>query len=65
LTDQLADSNSWNDAVHKISIFGTDNFLEINTNNVTTSLYRIGFFIRNRNLNDKTKKDIPHILGFG
>jgi len=64
LTDKPADSNSWDDAVHKISIFGTDNFLEIDTNNVTTSLYRIGFFIRNRNFNDRTKKDISYILEF-
>jgi len=65
LTDQPVNLNSWDDAVYPISIFDTDNFLEIDTNNIITSIYRIGFFIRNRNLNGKTKKEILSISEIG
>jgi len=62
LVDYLANSNSWDSKAHSVSIFGTNSFTEINTKNIATSLYRIAFFIKNRNLCSKTKKDIS---GFG
>jgi len=51
--------------MHSISIFGTNDFIEIDTSNITTLLHRIGFFISNRNLNSKTEKNILHILEVG
>jgi len=37
----------------------------VDANNITTSLYKITSFMKNRLLNRKTEKDIPHIVGFG
>ena len=64
LVDYPADSNSWDSKAHLIFIFGTNSFMEIDTKNIALSLYRITFFIRNRNIYGKTKKDILDILGF-
>ena len=50
--------------MYPISIFGTNKFIKIDTNNISTLLYSIGFFIKNRELDSKTKKNISHIVGF-
>ena len=59
--NQLADPNSWDDEAHSISIFSTNDFININTANITTLLHRISIFIRDRCLNSRSKKDIPAI----
>jgi len=51
--------------MYSISILKTNKFIEIDTNNISTLLYSISSLIRNRELDSKTKKDIPHIAGFG
>ena len=61
LANQLADLSSWYNNMYPIPIFGTSDFIKINTSNITTSLYKIGFFIRNRNFSSKTEKNISHI----
>jgi len=50
--------------MYPISIFGTNKFIKFDTNNISTLLYSIGFFIKNRELDSKTKKNISHIVGF-
>ena len=48
-----------------ISLFGTNKFTEINSNNISTSFLKIANFIRNRKIYGKTEKDISIIAGFG
>jgi len=65
--NQLADPSLslWDDSAHPISIYSLNKCLETNVNNITMSLNRIVSFVRNRFLNGKMEKDIPHIAGFG
>ena len=48
-----------------IFLFATSEFFEINLNNISTLLFRMADFIRNRKIHSKTEKDISIIVSFG
>jgi len=48
-----------------VSIFGTNGSIDADTKNISTSLFRIAEFVKQRHLGGKTEKDIPHISEFG
>jgi len=53
------------DAFSSVSIFGTNESIDADTQNISTSLFRIAEFVKQRHLGGKTEKDIPHISEFG
>jgi len=65
LENQPVESKSWDGIALPISLLGTNEFVEIDSSNISTSLYRMANFIRNRALEGKYEKDIPAIAGFG
>jgi len=65
LKNQPAKPKSWDGAILPISLFRTNKFVEIDSNNILTSLLRIDKFIRNRALQGKSEKNIPAIANFG
>jgi len=65
LENQPVEPKSWDGAALPISLLGTNEFVEIDSSNISTSLYRMTNFIRNRALEGKSEKDIPAIAGFG
>jgi len=64
MENQLDKPNSWNGTILLISLFGTDEFVVINFNNISTLLFRMANFIRSRALLSQTEKDITVIAGF-
>jgi len=62
--NQPAKSNWQNREALLIYLFGTNEFLDINTNNISTSLLRITNFIQSKNIKEKSKKDISTITSF-
>ena len=54
----------WNGTVLLIFLFGTDKFVMIDSNNISTYLFRMANFIRSRALLSQTKKDILAIARF-
>jgi len=62
--NQPAKSNWQNRQALLIYLFGTNEFLDINTNNISTSLLRITNFIQSKNIKEKSKKDISTITSF-
>ena len=56
--------NSWNSTILLIFLFGTDEIAMIDSNNISTSLFRMANFIRSKALLSQTKKDILVIVGF-
>jgi len=62
--NQLANLNLWDDSAHPISIFSLNKYLDTDTNNIATSLYKITLFVKNRFLDGKTEKDISYITNF-
>ena len=47
-----------------IFLFSTNDFLDINSKNISTSLLWIANFIWNRNIADKIEKDILSLISF-
>jgi len=50
LENQLAKPKSWNSIILHIFLFRTNEFIEIDSNNISMSFFRIADFIRNRAL---------------
>ena len=65
MENQLGKPNSWNCTALMISLFGTDEFVMIDFNNISTLLFKMANFIRNRVFLGQTEKNIPAIVGFG
>jgi len=65
MENQLGKPNSWNCTALLISLFGTDEFVMIDFNNISTLLFKMANFIRNRVFLGQTEKNIPAIVGFG
>ena len=61
---QLAELNSQDGKVYSLSIFGNNEFLEINSKNILTSLLQIADFIYNRKLKNNIEDDIPALTRF-
>lgn len=62
--NQLTKPNLWDGAALPIFLFGTNEFVDIDTSNILTSLLRIANFIQNRNIKGKIEKNIPVIARF-
>jgi len=62
MENQSSKPNSWDGAVLPISLFGTDKFVIIGSNNMLMLLFRMAHFIRNKVFLDQTKKDILAIM---
>jgi len=58
----LVELNVWDGKAHSISIFGTIDFLNIDTKNISTSLLQMANFINNRKLNKN--KNLLQLKGF-
>lgn len=56
---------SWNGDALSISLFGTNEFIEIDLKNISTLLLRMADFITNRALNRQTEKNILAIASLG
>ena len=65
IENQLAKPKSWDSMALSIFLFATSEFFEINLNNISTLLFRMADFIRNRKIHSKTEKDISIIVSFG
>ena len=65
LVNQPTDLRLLDDSAHSISIYSLNKHLKVDAKNIMTSLHRIMSFVRNRLLNRKIDKDIPHIAEFG
>jgi len=65
MKNQLGELKSWNDVALLISLFRTNKFVMIDSNNISMLLFRMANFIRSRTLLGQTKKDILTIIGFG
>jgi len=63
LINQPMDPRLWDDSVHSISIYGLNEHLEVDADNIATSLHRIVLFIKNKFLNGKMENNVPHIVG--
>ena len=61
--NQLIEPNAWDSEAHSISIFGTIEFLEINSMNMMTSLLYIVSFIKNRSTKHNLVNDITQFKG--
>jgi len=64
IENQPSKPNFWNGTVLLIFLFGTDKFVMIDSNNISTYLFRMANFIRSRTLLSQTKKDILAIARF-
>ena len=58
LENQPVEPKSWDGAALPISLLGTNEFVEIDSSNISASLYRMANFIRNRALEGKSKKQL-------
>ena len=65
MKNQLGELKSQNDVALLISLFRTNKFVMIDSNNISMLLFRMANFIRSRALLGQTKKDILTIAGFG
>lgn len=63
-TSQLVEPNFWNGAALLIFLFNTNKFIDIDINNISTSLLKIANFIQNRSIKDNSNKNITDIIGF-
>ena len=63
--DKPVEPNAWNGKAHSISIFGTMEFLEIDSINITTSLLCMANFIKNRSIDCKLANSIIQLKSFG
>jgi len=64
-TGQLVEPNLWNGTMLSISLFSTNEFMNIDINNISTSLLKIANFIQNRSIKNDSNKNITDITGFG
>ena len=64
IENQPSKPNFWNGTVLLIFLFGTDKFVMIDSNNISTYLFKMANFIRSRALLSQTKKDILAIARF-
>ena len=62
---KLAEPNSWDGNTLPISLFSTNNFLDIDSKTISTSLLQMANFIWNKNIVGKIEKDIPSLVSFG
>jgi len=60
-----SEPNTWDGEAHPISIFGTMEFLEIDSRNMYTSLLCMINFIRFRKVVKGRASDVPELSGFG
>jgi len=65
MENQLGKPNSWDCTVLLISLFGTDEFVMIDFNNISTLLFKMANFIRSKVFLGHTEKNISAIVGFG
>ena len=63
--NQSTEPNSWDGEAHPISIFGSMEFLEIDTKNMYTLLLYIVNYIRSRKVKSGLINNIPQLKGFG
>ena len=63
--NQPAEPNTWDGEAHPISIFGTMEFLEIDSINITSSLLCMANFIRNRSVKCNMVNKVKQLQGFG
>ena len=63
--NQLVELNAWDSKAYPISIFGTMEFLEIDSMNMTTLLLYMVNFIKNRSTEYNQVNDVIQLEGFG
>ena len=61
----LTESNAWDSKAYPLSIFGTMEFLEIDSKSMFTSLLYMADFIRSRKALKGKVNDIPELKDFG
>jgi len=59
------ESNAWDGEAQPIFIFGTIEFLEIDSKSIYTSLLYMANFIRSRKVVNGRTNDISELMGFG
>lgn len=59
---EIAKLNSWNKVALSISLFETNDFMEIDSNNISTSLLKIANFIKKQKYYRKNQKKISLLL---
>jgi len=64
-TNVLADPSLWDGNFIATSLFGTNEFLNSNINNIMCSLKRIACFLRQRNVKDWDANSISQLATFG
>jgi len=65
VANHFADLQLWDSNFYSILIFDMNEYLEDDAKNVMCSLLRIGVFIRQHKLEDKTTENISQIFEFG
>jgi len=60
-----ADPNLWDGHFGSVSLFGTNEFLQNDAQNISCSLIRIAQFIRQRNISDRDGNTITQLNSFG
>ena len=63
--NQLADPDLWDGLFTLTSLLGIKKYLSSDAQNITCSLLRIGTFIQQHSLGDRSTKDFPELVDIG